>query len=57
MANFGRPGMGRGSFGGFLSNTPIIRGLLYANVGLFLFEMFFSKLPSGVDSLAEVRCG
>jgi len=49
MANFGRPGMGRGSFGGFLENTPILRGLLVANVGVFLFEMFFGKLRfSGV---------
>jgi membrane associated rhomboid family serine protease len=44
MANFGRPGMGRGSFGGFLHNTPIIRTLLIANVGVFAFEMFFGKL-------------
>jgi membrane associated rhomboid family serine protease len=44
MANFGRPGMGRGNFGGFLSNTPVIRALLYANVGVFLFELFFGKL-------------
>jgi membrane associated rhomboid family serine protease len=44
MANFGRPGMGRGSFGGFLYNTPIIRTLLLANVGVFLFQMFFGNL-------------
>ena len=49
MANFGRPGMGRSSFGGFLYNTPVIRALLYANVAVFAFEMFFGKLRlSGV---------
>ncbi|MFI5264928.1 MAG: rhomboid family intramembrane serine protease [Candidatus Kapaibacterium sp.] len=49
MANFGRSGMGRGSFGGFLENTPIIRNLLIANVAVFFFEMFFGKLRvSGV---------
>ncbi|MFI5264268.1 MAG: rhomboid family intramembrane serine protease [Candidatus Kapaibacterium sp.] len=49
MANFGRPGIGRGSFGGFLENTPIIRNLIVANVAVFLFEMFFGKLRvSGV---------
>jgi membrane associated rhomboid family serine protease len=49
MANFSRPGMGRGNFGGFLYNTPIIRTLLFANVGVFLFQMFFGNLRlSGV---------
>lgn len=44
MATFNRPGGGRVNIGGFLYNTPIIRALLYANVGVFLFEMFFGKL-------------
>ena len=44
MANFGRPGMGRGNFGGFLSNTPVIRMLIFANIGMYVFEMFFGKL-------------
>ncbi|MDP4235721.1 MAG: rhomboid family intramembrane serine protease [Bacteroidota bacterium] len=49
MANFNRPGGGRVNFGGFLHNTPVIRSLLYANVGVFLFQMFFGKLRlSGV---------
>jgi len=49
MANFNRPSFGRGNPGGFLYNTPVIRTLLYANVGVFLFEMFFGKLRlSGV---------
>lgn len=44
MANFNRPGGGRANFGGFLYNAPVIRNLLYANVGIFLFEMFFGKM-------------
>lgn len=56
MANFGRPGMGRGNFGGFLSNTPIIRTLIFANVGMYLFEMFFGKLRlSGISIDAYIR--
>src|SRR4051812_46768102 len=49
MANFGRPGSGRGNFGGFLHNTPILRNLLIANVAVFAFQMFFGGLRiSGV---------
>jgi len=41
--------MGRGNFGGFLYNTPVIRMLLFANVGVFAFEMFFGHLKfSGI---------
>src|SRR5438094_904191 len=49
MANFGGPGYGRGKYGGFLINTPVIRMLLIANVAVFAFEMFFGNLRlSGV---------
>ncbi|MEP7235763.1 MAG: rhomboid family intramembrane serine protease [Ignavibacteriota bacterium] len=44
MANFGRPGMGRSSLGGFLEDTPVIRTLLLANVAMFAFGIFFGKL-------------
>jgi membrane associated rhomboid family serine protease len=55
MANFGRPGMGRNSFGGFLYNTPIIRTILFVNVGVFLFEMFFGNLRfSGVPIMSYI---
>ena len=44
MANFNRPSFGRGNPNGFLYNTPVIRSLLYTNVGVFLFQMFFGNL-------------
>ena len=47
MSSFNRSFRGGAGLGGFLSGSPVIRMMLFINVGVFLFEMLFGSLRLG----------
>ncbi|HYM19385.1 MAG TPA: rhomboid family intramembrane serine protease [Candidatus Kapabacteria bacterium] len=44
MANFNRSYTGRSFLGGFMAGAPVIKAMVVANVGIYLFEIFFGGL-------------
>lgn len=47
MSSFNRSFRGGAGLGGFLAGAPVIRMMLFVNVGVFLFEMLFGSLRIG----------
>lgn len=56
MSSFNRSFGGGGGIGGFMAGSPVIRTMLFANVGVFLFEMLFGSLRiAGVPIEAYIQ--
>lgn len=51
MSSFNRSFRGGAGLGGFMAGSPVIRTMLYVNVGVFLVEMLFGGLRLGGVSL------
>src|SRR5579883_3066552 len=51
MSAYNRSFRGGSFLGGFMAGAPVIRGMLYANVGVYLFQLFFGSLHVGAISV------